>query len=177
MRTYYVGMAIAAAVAFSPVFGGNAESCLPEDNPELTFRNSPLYKHITEENQFVTKKYAELTLETGSWFSHVFNPSHTVVVFIGMMPPSGGNVYRFWVYQKREESANTSAVSSLNNNWEYVGTYDYVSRRAPWEFENIFFDGKQVSIRVKDDELNTVVCFSFDFNKKYQCFKYRDEIE
>ncbi len=175
MRKFFI---ITVIVLFSSVNLKSEENkpSLPEDDSELTFKNSPLYKHIVEENNFVVKKYAQHTLETGPWFSHVFNPSHTVVAFIGMMPPSGSNIYRFWVYQKRDSAANTYSLDVLDNNWEYVGVYDYVSIYSPWDFENIAFDGKKISINIKDKELDTVLIFSFDFNKKQQCFKYRDTL-
>lgn len=96
-----------------------------------------------EENKFVIKKYAEHTQKSGPWFSHVFNPSHTVIAFIGMMPPSGSNIYRFWVYQKKDTAANTAALGTLHNNYEYVGTYDYTAIESPWDFNAISFDGKK----------------------------------
>ncbi len=94
------------------------------------------------------KKYAEHTLDAVVWFSHVFNPSHTVVVFIGLMPPSGSNIYRFWAYQKKDLPPNASSVYALEekgNNWEYVEEYDYATVYAPWDFENIAFDGKRLA--------------------------------
>lgn len=170
-----------AAVALASISSTMAEEgspCLPENDPELTFKsNSPAYKHIVEENNFVVKKYAEHSLNSGPWFSHVFNPSHTVVVFIGMLPPSGSNIYQFWVYQKKDAKANTSGLDVSNNEWEYVGEYSYTSVHAPWDFENIAFDGKTISIKIKDKELDTVLVFSFDLNKKQQSFQYRDSLD
>lgn len=123
-----------------------------------------------EENKFVIKKYAEHTQECGPWFSHVFNPSHTVVAFIGMMPPSGSNIYRFRVYQKKNTAANTSALDTLHNNWEYIGTYDYTAIEAPWDFDAISFDGKNITIKIKSNGQKPALLISFDFNKKYQSF-------
>lgn len=174
---------LAAALSGILSLALNAETAvspLPEDSPEATFRsNSPLYKSLMEENRFIVQKYAEHTLESGAWFSHTFNPSHTIVVFMGMLPPSGSNVYQFWVYRKKG-AANVASVCTLDgapHEWEYVGRYEYATVYAPWDFKTIAFDGDKISITINDESRNTVLTFSFDLTQKGGLLEYRAEQE
>lgn len=138
---------------------GMVQGIPQEDLPENTFHQSPLRRHLLEEGEFLQKKYAEHTLECGPCFTHVFNPSHTVVIFIGQLDSTRFSCYRFWMYRKMDdaEAQAVYALGNIHNRWEYVGVWDLETTPENWNFSNISFVGKTAVISIPRAEGDAVL--------------------
>lgn len=135
------------------------------------FRGTPSDVQLQDEYEFLRMKYAEYLMEFGPC-THVFNPSHTLLIFISLEPPAGRNTYHFYVYEKKDLGADGLALykydQTIKHEWSYKGEYVFSSPYDGWDFANIIFEGKSFSIIIKTDE--GVYKHSFDYSKAYDEF-------
>lgn len=131
------------------------------------FRGTQLDERLQKEYEFLVTKYAEYSMESAIWFTHVFNPSHTQLIFISLEPPAGRNTYHFYVYEKKNLDADGTAIyhGTKTHQWLYKGEYVFSSPTRNWWFNNIIFEEKTFSIIIKTEREEYK--HSFDYSKSY----------
>lgn len=133
-----------------------------EERPIDALRGTDIENRLKEESSFIMEKYADLIYKGASAnLQHVWNPSHTIIIFFDSPPPSGTDRHNFWVFRKEGKEA-----------WEKVGEYHYCSRYAPdWDKKGLLIEDNGFFIIIHDGD--TVVKHFFDFTKSKESFDYR----
>ena len=121
--------------------------------------------HLKQEFSFLAETIADLQ-DKGAvgQISYIWNPSHSIIVFFSVSPPSGSYHCKFWAYQKQQDT------------WVNLGEYDFCTRYGP------DLDWNRVQITIQDEGYNfsfpdgdvTVTHFFF-FKNQQDVFYYRME--
>lgn len=107
------------------------------------FRGTPSDVQLQDEYEFLRMKYAEYLMEFGPC-THVFNPTHTLLIFISLEPPAGRNTYHFYVYEKKDLGADGLALFKYDQTkWSYKGEYVFSSPYDGWSLPISFLRGSR----------------------------------
>ena len=133
-----------------------------EENPRDAIRGSAIEKRLMEESRFLLETYADLLSQgAASNLQHVWNSTHTIIIFFDSPPPGGVERYHFRVFRKKDGST-----------WEKAGEYHYSSRYAPdWEQEMLLVGDEGFFIIIRDHQ--TTIRHFFDFSRPEESFEYR----
>ena len=127
------------------------------------FRGTESASRLHEEFSFLEETIATLLAQGAAGpINYMWNPSHSIVVFFSVSPPSGTYHCRFWAYQKNQMT------------WEKLGEYDFcTSCGSDLDWNNIRITIRDEGYDLSWSDEGMDVSHFFSFAKKQDALYYK----
>ncbi len=167
MKSFFFSKAITLlAVLFC--FSQAEEAYVYSGNPKdaaSAYKGTETDLRLKQEFSFLAETIADLQDKgAAGQISYIWNPSHSIVVFFSVSPPSGSYHCKFWAYQKQQDT------------WVNLGEYDFCTRYGS------DLDWNRVRITIQDEgyyfsfpDGDVIVTHFFCFKNQQDVFYYRME--